>query len=280
VSLSSLAALCLEAAGQQLLLPLDATRETLRLPQAALVRTPAGESITHAGRAIPLLRLERDLGGGTFGPPSDRPCSAVVVASGDELAAVVVDRLRGVSQVVVRPLPPLAAADPLVMGAALGSDGDAMLVLDPGRLVKLARGAPAPERAAVRRERPPVLVIDDSLTTRMLEQSILESAGYEVDVAASAEEGLQKARARDYGLFLVDVEMPGMDGFTFVETTRHDPSLGKVPAILVTSRSSAEDRRRGQQAGARAYVVKSEFDQVALLQTIGNLVANPVGDPA
>jgi two-component system chemotaxis sensor kinase CheA len=141
-------------------------------------------------------------------------------------------------------------------------------VLDPHGLVAARARRAAPER----QERPPILVIDDSLTTRMLEQSILESAGYRVDVATSGEEGIERAAARSYGLFLVDVEMPGMDGFTFVERTRADPVLQRVPAILVTSRNSAEDRRRGETAGASAYVVKGEFDQRALLAKIHELV--------
>ncbi|MET0413769.1 MAG: response regulator, partial [Polyangiaceae bacterium] len=118
----------------------------------------------------------------------------------------------------------------------------------------------------------PLLVIDDSMTTRMLEQSILESAGYEVDTASSAEEGLASARRRRYALFLVDVEMPGMDGFTFIETIRKDPDLRAIPAILVTSLSEPAHRKRGQDVGAQGYVVKSEFDQADLLTRIRRLV--------
>jgi two-component system, chemotaxis family, sensor kinase CheA len=106
----------------------------------------------------------------------------------------------------------------------------------------------------------------------MLERSILESAGYEVDLAASGEEGLEKARGRDYALFLTDIDMPGIDGFTFVARTRADPDLQHVPAILVSSRASAEDRRRGADAGAGAYVVKGEFNQEELLAHIRRLV--------
>jgi two-component system, chemotaxis family, sensor kinase CheA len=114
--------------------------------------------------------------------------------------------------------------------------------------------------------------VDDSLTTRMLEKSILESAGYEVDLATSGEEGLAKAKRRPYALFLVDVEMPGMDGFTFVQRTRADADLRGIPAILVTSRAAPEDRERGEAAGASGYIVKSEFDQNDLLKRIGRLV--------
>jgi two-component system chemotaxis sensor kinase CheA len=107
----------------------------------------------------------------------------------------------------------------------------------------------------------------------MLEQSILESAGYVVDIATSGEEGLERARAGEYALILVDVEMPGMDGFTFIEHLRRDSKLRDTPAILVTSRNAPEDLRRGTDVGANGYVVKSEFDQGALLAHIGELVA-------
>ena len=89
-----------------------------------------------------------------------------------------------------------------------------------GPFRRRSAGTSGPARAE-----PPLLVIDDSLTTRMLEQGILETAGYEVDTAASGEEALQKARQRRYGVFIVDVEMPGMDGFEFIEAARADARL-------------------------------------------------------
>src|SRR5689334_2220003 len=125
------------------------------------------------------------------------------------------------------------------------------MVLDAAALVRAASSSRTREPAGVALPNPPVLVVDDSLTTRMLEQSILESAGYDVDTATSGEEALEKAAARAYRLFVVDIEMPGMDGFEFISRTRSDPKLSSVPAILVSSRNSEQDRRRGSEAGAR-----------------------------
>ena len=145
------------------------------------------------------------------------------------------------------------------------------LVLDADELVAAVQrfaGASAAPSAPAR----PILVIDDSLTTRMLEQSILESAGYQVSLATSGEEGLEKARQNPYALFLVDVEMPGIDGFTFVDRVRHDPALAHVPAVLVSSRNAPEDFERGKAVGAHGYIVKGRFDQRELLGLIERLV--------
>ncbi len=206
-------------------------------------------------------------------PPAEprRAWSAVVVEAPGGRVVLGADRLVGTAEVVVQPLPGFMQLDPGVAAAVLDGEGNPRLVLDPAGLVAAARGRATGEQEAPA-PRAPILVIDDSLTTRMLEQSILESAGYEVDVAVSAEEALDKARARRYGLFLVDVEMPGMDGFEFVRVTRAEPRLSSTPAILVTSRSAPEDRARGLGAGASAYIVKSEFDQGRLLATIEELL--------
>jgi two-component system chemotaxis sensor kinase CheA len=185
-----------------------------------------------------------------------------------------VDRLAGTSTLVVRPLPELAPAAPVIGGVSMDLDGNPRLVLDAHGLVAealrgagLVGGGPAEPVPKL-----PILVIDDSLTTRVLERSILESAGYEVDLAASGEEGLEMAGRRSYGLFLTDIDMPGIDGFTFVERARADPDLAAVPAILVSSRANAEDQARGTEVGASAYVVKGEFNQEDLLAHIRRLV--------
>ncbi len=164
----------------------------------------------------------------------------------------------------------------LLAGASVDDAGAPRLVLDAGVAISQVRAgnpdAGLEAQAVGPLRRLPILVIDDSLTTRTLEQSILESAGYEVDIAVSAEQALTMVQGRRYGLFVVDVEMPGMDGFGFVTTTRADPVQRQVPAILVTSRADAEDRRRGRDAGACAYIVKAEFDQRVLLELIRGIL--------
>lgn len=251
--------------------PLDAVSWTVRCNDADTTRDGTRRVLLVEGELVPFVPLASVLEGVRSARVGSRTWDVFVVKHHDERVAFGVDRLLGVENIVVRQLPDLAPAAPSVLAVALAPDGSARVVLNTEELVRGARhvGAqPAELEAKVFK----ILVIDDSLTTRMLEQSILESAGYDVDTATSAEEGLEKAQAQDYALFLVDVEMPGMNGFSFIETIRADARLHAVPAVLVTSLNSPEDFERGRAVGASGYIVKSEFDQIDLLDRIHRLV--------
>jgi two-component system chemotaxis sensor kinase CheA len=284
VSIAALQGLVVEAGGARLAIPLDAVKQTLRVRDVEVARSAEGDSILHVGKVIPFLPLELTLRrSGSGGPNMGHRVtagiwSAVVVEAAGRCVALGVDRLLGATTIVMRALPSVVEADTVVAGASLDADGTPQLVLDPAGLVAAAersRGETLKTAAEAHAQPAPILVIDDSLTTRMLEQSILEAAGYQVELAVSAEDGLIKAHDRRYSLFIVDVEMPGMDGFSFVGQTRADPVLRDVPAILVTSRDAVDDRRRGQQVGASAFIVKGEFDQTQLLKTIRTLIGSP-----
>ena len=272
ISIASLHGLVVEAAGALAAIPLDAVRQTLRVRDSEIARSAESDSIVHEGSVIPFLPLDRMLRRSGSAGRTRGPWPAVVVQAGDRRVAVGVDRLLGTSNIVMRALPGVVEADPVVAGASLDAEGNPQLVLDPGGLVAAAERGRESASGETGPRRAPVLVIDDSLTTRMLEQSILESAGYEVELAVSAEEALTKAHDRHYSLFIVDIEMPGMDGFEFVAQTRSDAALRDIPAIVVTSRNTVEDRQRGEQVGARAYIVKGEFDQGHLLKVIRTLI--------
>jgi len=267
-SLSAVDMLLVETSGVVSGLPLDSVRRCLRLAPEDFADTGNGLAVRYEEAALPFLPLAELIAAPR--PPAEMRWTAVVVAGHDGLAVIGIDRLLGSTRLVVHPLPEDAPAEDIVAGASLDAGGNPRLMLDPDRLVAaIARSAGGSTTAD--KPLPAILVIDDSLTTQMLQRSILESAGYRVDVAGSAEIGLEMAKAREYGLFLVDVEMPGMDGFGFIERIRSDPVLYRIPAILVTSRAAPEDLERGRAAGAQGYMIKSAFDQGELLAMIRRL---------
>jgi two-component system, chemotaxis family, sensor kinase CheA len=272
VSLSALSALLVEVTGQVVALPLSAVRGSARLVQDEIAHSAAGDTIVFDGKSVAYAQLAELLGIPESAHGVQKARSTVFVEAAEGWVALGVDSLLGVESIVARALPELVLLAPVVSGASFDADGNPRMVLSPDGLARAARRRVAEPRVVAQR-RAPILVIDDSLTTRMLEQSILESAGYEVELATSGEEALDKAKQRSFALFLVDVEMPGIDGFTFIEQARRDPALKDIPAILVTSRASAADLQRGIEVGAQAHIEKKEFNQKDLLERIRKLVS-------
>lgn len=269
-TLSALDGLLVSAGGEPYALPLASVVRSLRIHASELTLTADGASLLFEQRALPFVPLAWLMQRGAARDDQRAAWSVLVVESDGERLALGVDRLLGSESLVARSLPSSAQLDATVAGVTLDTEGNPRLLLDPEALLNSARSLPR-RTPSVRPSRRAILVIDDSLTTRMLEQSILESAGYEVELATSGEQGLEKARQRRFDMLLVDVEMPGMDGFTFVEQVRADPRLEKTPTMLVTSRVSPEDLARGKAVGADGHIAKGEFDQVDFLERIDRL---------
>ena len=129
----------------------------------------------------------------------------------------------------------------------------------------------------VTRRRTSILAVDDSLTTRGLIRGVLESAGYAVDVAVNGRDAWGKLQGgQRFDLVVTDVSMPEMDGYELTARIKGDRRLAAMPVIMVTSLSSPEERVKGMQAGADAYVTKGAFDQAGLLGRIHELLGTAV----
>ncbi|WP_426112894.1 response regulator [Massilia sp. PWRC2] len=109
-----------------------------------------------------------------------------------------------------------------------------------------------------------ILIVDDAATVRMYHRGILEAAGYQVDEAINGFEALEKALGVAYDLYLVDVNMPKMDGYALVRALRAEPSIAQVPAVMVSTESKTSDRDKAYQAGANLYLVKPTKPHVLL----------------
>jgi two-component system chemotaxis sensor kinase CheA len=164
-----------------------------------------------------------------------------------------------------------------VSGAAILPTGGIALLLDVASLLRIARtttgAALIDEReGASRRRRSTVLIVDDSLTTRTLERSVLETAGYSVKTAVDGADGWRVIDEEGCDLVVADVEMPRMNGLALCQAIRANERHRTLPVVLVTALDSDDDRAAGLAAGADAYITKSNFDQRALLDTVSQLL--------
>jgi two-component system chemotaxis sensor kinase CheA len=201
---------------------------------------------------------------------------AVILGTGDQRVAFAVDAVLDELEVLVKRLAkPLARVRNIAGATVLGS-GRVTPILNVADLLKSARktsglarvvtkAKPAKAQAKV------ILVVEDSITSRMLLKGILESAGYQVKTAVDGMEALTTLRAEHFDLVVSDVEMPRLNGFDLTARIRADRKLAELPVVLVTALETREDRERGIDVGANAYLIKSSFDQSNLLEAVRRL---------
>lgn len=283
--------LVVQVGGQPLAIPDTAVARLLRLDPGELRESGGRRFVVTATGPVPLVPLAQLLGPPLTSAAPGRRLAVVILEDGERRLAVMVDALLDETELVVRQVERRGGgALPAIAGAATLPDGQIALVLHPTALVMAglgrqvagpARGsgiawhdtAQPPEELAEERRAPRLLVVDDSITTRTLEQSVLEAAGYDVVTAVDGEDGWRQLQELGADLVITDVEMPRMDGFTLCQTIRSSRRFAQLPVVLVTSLEDAEHRARGVEVGADAYVVKSGFDQEALLTMVRDLLA-------
>jgi two-component system chemotaxis sensor kinase CheA len=162
-----------------------------------------------------------------------------------------------------RPAPGSRAAGPGTTMAPEGSAPDSA-----------AAGWPAPGPVPAGTAGPAkILVVEDSFIVRELQRCVLESAGHHVITARDGREALDcLGRDAEIELVVTDLEMPTLGGLELTREIRADERRSSLPVVMVTSRGSEEDRRRGMEAGVDAYIAKQGFQQSALLATINQLL--------
>jgi chemotaxis protein histidine kinase CheA len=293
VTLGVMRCLVARVGDERYALPVTNVVETLNLRDTPMQTVAGAPVLLRHGSTIPLA----DLGSVLDVPGHRSQRSAVVVryGGGAEQLAWAVDVLEGELELVVKDLGSFVGRLPAVVGATIDGDGAVMLLLDLRELAvhQLGSGAglhavahrpvsgTAPTAGgsgragagtAPSRKRPRVLVVEDSVGVRELQRVILEGAGYDVVTAVDGSDGAARLSQAPVDLVLSDVEMPGMDGFTLTRQIRRTAGWENVPVVIMTSRGDDADKRAGLDAGASAYLLKSEFDQADLVDTVRRLI--------
>ena len=279
ITLAVLRCLLLETAGQRFAMPLYRVALAQAEETTTLLHAEGRRMLQVNGVPVPVSDLADVLG---IASNRTGPGNYVIVNGAIGQHAFLVDALVGQRDVVVKGFSALVPRLDVLAGASIESDGSILLVLDPPGLIEHSRrvdgrsiesdGAPITARRRVGR----LLVVDDALTVRELQRTILERAGFDVTVASDGIEALAHLENETFDLVLTDVEMPRMDGFELTEHIRNHPTLANLAVLIVTSLASDADRERGMSVGADGYIVKSSFDEQSLLAAVDRLVGAPV----
>ena len=283
LSVATMRALLVRVGTVTIALPSAFVTRVQRVPASAIARVDGRDLLVTAGAPMPVLALASLLGPPYRASPWTEQVQVVILEVAGQRIAVTADDLLDERELVLRPLEHVNAESAhATVGSAVIGAGHVVLVLSVPALVTSAtqRAASGGAPGAIPRIRPAVLrplvlVVDDSITSRTLEQSVLKGAGYDVTTAVDGMDAWNALERTAFALVVSDVEMPRLDGIGLCERMRADARTARIPVILVTSLDQPEHRARGLEAGADAYIAKSSFDQQDLLDTVRLLLGRP-----
>jgi len=284
ITLSVIRAAVVDIGGEPYAFPLSRLERVVKVPRADIRPIEGRQKFELDGVSVGLVQATAVLELPASAAAGEVASVMVVGQTGDWLG-LVVDRFLGEEDLVVRPLDPRLGRVPHVASAALLEDGRPLLVVDVDDLTASVRqllgegrlrGARAAEGGGKRR-RKRILVVEDSITVREVERQLLARMGYEVDVAVDGVDGWNVLQAGGYDLVVSDVDMPRMNGIEFVRTLRRDERFRKVPVIIVSYKDREEDRLRGMEAGANAYLTKGSFHDRSFATMVTDLIGPAEG---
>ncbi len=277
LTLSIMDVLLIESTKMIFALSSNFVSEVLRVPKTDLIDVMNRKAIRLREHLIPVIDLGRILKVPGNKSADDKKMNLIIILQmGEERLGLIVDALISEEDMVIKPLPSHVKNNEWVTGIAITGKNELVNVLHIPTLFTYAKKITGNGRiqfqASIAKGSAKILVVDDSYNTREIEKSILEAGGYIVHVAEDGEDGLNKAQQTQYDLIITDCDMPKMNGFELTEHLKKDPHYKEKPIIIVTSKDKEEDRLKGLKAGADAYIIKGEFNQKILLETVESLI--------
>lgn len=292
LTLATIRVLIVEVDGRKYAVPVEYVDTSLFLFKEDIFPVAGMKTISIEGQPVSVANLAEvlEIPGTQWGretrnvPPSTAtedsskngkiPC--IILSISKERIGLLVDALVDEQEVVLKPHSLVLKQIRNVSGATILATGEVCMVLNPGDLLKSVRDIKAPAQPEVivkkANKKKEILLVEDSITTRTQEKRILEGAGYDVVTAVDGRDAFSKLYSRPFDAVVSDILMPNMDGLTLTGKIRQDKRFNELPVILVTTLASNEDRKRGLEAGANAYIEKPAFDQKTLLEILERLV--------
>lgn len=281
ITLAVMRGLMVRAGKEMFVIPTESIEKSVKIPRDQIKYVEGKRVIVEDGRIIPLARLSEVLGvdGASEANALGDVVPVVIIDHAQKQMGFCVDGFVSEQEMIIKNMGGYLKRVPNVAGVTILGSGEVVVILHISDLVISAENKfavalpiqqPVTDHKVIRT--PSILIVDDSLTTRELEKSILEASGYNVHVAVDGLDGLNKVSERRFDLIISDIQMPRMDGFQMVEKLKQSEQYKDIPVVIVTGLQKEEEKRRGIEVGASAYIVKSSFDQTTLLDTIATLI--------
>jgi two-component system chemotaxis sensor kinase CheA len=277
-SLATTRVLIVEEADNLYAIPVEYIANMIAIAVDDLYTIDGSEVIDYEDRPLSIAKLGTLLKLFPTGKP--KPVSksgqlfCLVLYLSQEYFCLIVDAFKDRQDITFKPQSKLLKRVPNIAGATILGNGEVCMILNPEDLLhSLKNGAWHSVSSSFKSDSTKkLLLVEDSIIIRTQMQRLLKGSGYDVTVAEDGLQGLQKVQTQDFDLILSDVEMPNMNGFEMTAKIREQEKYSRLPIVLITTLSSPEAKRRGEEAGANAYLTKGDFEQQLLLDTLERLI--------
>jgi two-component system chemotaxis sensor kinase CheA len=279
VTMATFKGILVQAANDLFVVPTSHVERVVRMHKAEVKSVENNATIPLNGKTVSLVDLGDvlDLPRKENKEEETKYITVLILGVDEKQIAFKIDEVLTEQEVLVKSMGKQLSRVRNIAGATVLGSGEVVPILNAQDLLKsalkvnfISDGINVIEKE-IETQKKSILVVEDSITSRMLIKNILESYGYYVKTASDGLDGFNTLKAEDFDLVVSDVEMPNMNGFDLTAKIRSEKGISHVPVVLCTSLESREDRERGVDVGANAYIVKSSFDQSNLLEVIKRL---------
>jgi two-component system chemotaxis sensor kinase CheA len=277
LTVSTFRGVIVTAAERPFVIPTTDVERTVRIKREEIRTVENLDTLSLDGIVTPLVKLSDVLGLSDRNDESPVITVLILETRGKRIGFRV-DAILAEQEILLKGLSRHLSRVRNVAAATILGSGKVVPVLNVSDLIKSAAASAvhpvkqAATPAGFEAANKTVLVVEDSITSRMLLKNILETSGYLVKTAVDGIDAISHLKTEKFDAVVSDVDMPRMNGFNLTEKIRGDKKLSELPVVLVTALGSREDRERGIDVGANAYIVKSSFDQSNLLETLRRLI--------
>jgi two-component system chemotaxis sensor kinase CheA len=281
-TLATFRGVMINTADQHFIIPSFAVEKVLRIKNTDIKTVESHKTLCYNGETLGLSVLSDVLkiSKAIIKTKESDYFQVLLLNSSQKKIAFIVDQILGEQEGIVKDLGTQLSYVRNIAGATILGSGKVVPILHPAELIetasntnysfeKIYESSSSTEEVVNQKN---ILVAEDSITIRTLLRNFIENAGFNVKTAVDGMEAYDFFLNEHFDLVVSDVEMPRMNGFELTAKIREDKKHSDLPIILVTALETADDKQRGMEVGANAYIVKSSFEKSNLIDTIQRLI--------
>lgn len=280
VTMATMSAFLIQASNQTFAVPMSVINTVVYKRESEILNNHDTLTILHKGKNIPVFSISKILNLSSYETESTFK-TILILETNNRTIGIIVDKLLGEQEILHKKLSPPIYKLKNISGITTLASGETCLILNVIDIMKYAiygneKLSSKKTNVIVDKKNlisyKKILIIDDSVTTRTLEKSVLSASGFNVEAAVDPIDAMKKLNQTRFDLIITDIEMPEMTGLELLEQLKTNELFSDIPVIVMSSLSDLNIKQQARALGAEKYIVKSEFNKQMFIDTVNEVL--------